>query len=74
VKPRRIIEVEWQDHSFSYGEYNPTDAYLSRATTCGYYVDEDESVIRIALSVSNEKFNEVQVIDKRMVTRRRNVR
>jgi hypothetical protein len=74
AKPRRIIEVEWQDHSFSFGRFNPLDSTVSSVITAGYYVGEDERVIHVALSISEDQFNDVQTVDKRMVSRRRYIR
>lgn len=70
----RLIEITWDDHQFHYGEHNPSQGVI-RITTCGFYVGETPTTISVALSRrSDGQFAETQVIDKRMLLKRRWIR
>ena len=73
MKAGDIVEVEWDDHTFVFNVF--TGEGISRMRSVGYFVREDESVFCLALSLQdNSKPADVQVIDKRMLTRKRKVR
>jgi len=78
VKAGDIVEVEWMDHAFHTGEYDGQG--LSSQRSIGYFVSEDDDVIRIAQSLTTDdrvlvaKPNETLVVDKRMLKKMRRIR
>lgn len=78
VKPGTVVEIEWADHAFYGGEYD--GGGLANQRSVGFFVSEDDDVIRIAQSMTTDERsatprpNETLVIDKRMMIRRRIVR
>lgn len=65
----RVVEVTWGDHTFKFGEYaqDQVNNDITVVKTLGYFVREDDEVIVVALSLSDGKPSDVQVIDKRMM-------
>ena len=64
MKPGDIVQAKWDDHSFTFGDGRPA---LSRVRTVGYFVEETDEHIAIALSWLDGKPNDTQLIDKRML-------
>lgn len=67
-----LVEVEWDDHSFDFGDSSGPP--IIRTRNVGYFVREDDEVFILAFSRHDGKFSEVQTIDKRMLVRARRVR
>lgn len=66
MKTPKVVEVTWQDHTFTFGDGIPS---LSEARTVGYLLRDDEDAIIVCLSLTDGRPNETQYIDKRMWVR-----
>jgi len=73
MSDRRIVEVTWEDHASLSGQHPGHEAAITAAQeSVGYFVYEDDKVIKLCQSVTDGKdINEIMVIDKRMMVRRR---
>jgi hypothetical protein len=67
----KIVEVHWEDHAFGYGDQRPERAEVF---TCGYLVEETDEHVLLALSLSDGRPHEMQLIDKRMLVKMTTVR
>jgi len=72
MKAGDVVEAFWDDHTFVFNLYGGEG--ITKVTTCGYFVSEDEETLKVALCLSDGKPADVQVIDKRMLTKVRKVR
>ena len=72
MKAGDVVEALWDDHVFVFKDY--TGEGIMRMRTLGFFVREDEKVLVIALTMSGDKPNDAQVIDKRMLVSRKKVR
>ena len=73
MKTGDVVEAFWDDHTFCFNTFGGQG--ITKVTTCGYFVKEDEQALYIALSMTDGKEpSDVQVIDKRMLTRLKKVR
>ena len=66
-----IYEVQWEDHSFTFGDGAPK---LARVRSVGYLVEDTDDHIAIALSYVDGKYNDTQLVDKRMVRKVKRLR
>ena len=64
MKPGDIVKAKWDDHSFTFGDGK---AVVARVKTCGFFVEETDEHVAIALSIVDGKPNDTQLIDKRML-------
>lgn len=67
-----IVEAEWVDHTFVFNLYDGSG--LTRVKTVGYFVSEDDEVLRIAFALEDGKPADVQVIDRRTLIKKQKVR
>ena len=75
MKPGTPVVVEWEDHAFFFGEWSRQKT-VAPTKTLGFFVDEDDDIVAVSLSYNIQEgtYQEVQVIDKRMVKSIRRVR
>ena len=67
MKPGTVVIVEWDDHCFYSGDFDPKLG-IAKQKTVGYFVDKTEKFVRVAMSRTDGKtFAEVLVIDRRML-------
>ena len=66
-----IVRVSWDDHSFTFGDGRPA---LAKVKTCGYFVEETDEYVAVALSIVDGKANDTQLIDKRMLRKVKKVK
>lgn len=73
MKVGDVVEAFWDDHTFCFNTYGGQG--ISKMTTCGYFVKQDDQALYIALTMQDGKEPaDVQVIDRRMLNRVRKVR
>lgn len=72
MKPGDVVEAIWDDHVFVFKDY--TGEGIMRMRTLGFFVREDDKVLVIALTMAENKPNDCQVIDRRMLVSRKKVR
>ncbi len=72
---RHVVEVVWNDHSFHQGEYeHPEDLGIFKQRSVGFLVSETKKVIKLSQTITEDaRHNEILVVDKRMLVRRRNL-
>jgi hypothetical protein len=74
MKPGTLVIVEWDDHAFHFGDFDPKLGTVIQETV-GFYVDETEGFVRLAMSRRNENtWSDVLVIDRRMLRTLKKVR
>ena len=66
-----IVEVWWDDHTAQDGH---AKAEVSKMVSIGYLEEENEEVIVVARTLADGKAYDKQLVDKRMMTRKRVVR
>lgn len=67
----KVVEVEWEDHSFNFGD---STAKLAQTVTVGYLVEDCDEYVIVALSMVDGIPHDKMFIDRRMVLRTRVVR
>lgn len=71
MKIPKVMEIEWEDHSFTFGEVAHR---LASTITVGYFVEETDEAIVLALSIVDGVPHDKQLVDKRMLVRKRVIR
>ena len=68
-----IVEVDWDDHTFVFNTYGGQG--ITKMTTCGYFVLQNDRTFIVALTMQEGREPaDVQIIDRRMLTKVRKVR
>lgn len=60
-----LVEVTWEDHLLQFGETVPTGP--AKVTTVGYLVADTQNFVVVALSISDGRPEDMQLIDRRML-------